>query len=88
MCWGHIISPHASRMALIEWLDVFAANKISAFGGDYCFLDGVYGHLKMARENVAFSLAAKVDAGCFDLDRAKEIAQWVFIDNPKRIFSL
>ncbi|MCX5971733.1 MAG: amidohydrolase family protein [Coprothermobacterota bacterium] len=53
MCWGHIISPEAARRAFFEWLDAVPANKISAFGGDYCFVDGVYGHQLLARQNVA-----------------------------------
>ncbi|OGV83598.1 MAG: hypothetical protein A2340_00425 [Lentisphaerae bacterium RIFOXYB12_FULL_60_10] len=88
MCWGHIISPEAARRALVEWLDAVPANKISAFGGDYVFVDGVYGHQVLARRNVAASLAQKVDDGTFDLDRAKEIAHWMFWDNPVRIFGL
>ncbi len=88
MCWGHIISPEAARRALVEWLDAVPANKISAFGGDYCFVDGVYGHQKLARQNVADALAQKVADGSFDLDRARQIARWVFVDNPTRLFGL
>jgi hypothetical protein len=88
MCWGHIISPEAARRALVEWLDAVPANKIMAFGGDYCLVDGVYGHQKMARGNVASSLAQKVADGSFDLDRARQIAGWVFYDNPVRLFGL
>ncbi len=88
MAWGHIISPVASVNALVEWLDAVPANKISAFGGDYCFVDVVYGHQLLARQNVAQALAIKVDAGVFDLSRAKEIATWLFVDNPSRIFNL
>ena len=88
MCWGHIISPQAARAALVEWLDAVPANKISAFGGDYCFVDGVYGHQLLARRNVAASLAQKVTDGTFDLDRARQIARMVFVDNPKALFGL
>ncbi|NQU10969.1 amidohydrolase family protein [bacterium] len=88
MCWGHIISPEAARRALVEWLDAVPANKISAFGGDYAFVEGVYGHQYLARGNVAAALAQKVADGSFDLDRAREIARWVFVDNPRRIFGL
>jgi hypothetical protein len=88
MCWAHIISPEASVRALVEFLDAVPANKISAFGGDYIFVDGVYGHQYIARDNVAKALAMKVAGGCFDLDRAKEIAHWLFVCNPKRIFKL
>jgi len=88
MCWGHIISPEAARRALAEWLDAVPANKISAFGGDYCFVDGVYGHQELARRNVAAALAWKVADGSMDADRALEVARWLFVDNPERIFRL
>lgn len=88
MCWGHIISPEAARRALVEWLDAVPANKISAFGGDYCFVDGVYGHQYLARRNVAAALTQKVEDGSFDGERAKEIAGWLFVDNPARLFGL
>jgi len=88
MCWGHAISPEGARRALVEWLDVLPANKISAFGGDYSFVDGVYGHQVLARQNVAASLAQKVADGSISLARAKELAEWLFVDNPKRLFGL
>ncbi len=88
MCWAHIISPEAAVRALVEFLDAVPANKISAFGGDYLFVDGVYGHQALARENVAKALAIKVDDGCFDVERAKEICRWLLFDNPRRIFKL
>lgn len=88
MCWGHIVSPEAARRALVEWLDAVPANKISAFGGDYCFVDGVYGHQYLARRNVAAALAEKVRSDSFDLERAREIATWLFVDNPARLFNL
>lgn len=88
MCWGHIISPEAARRALVEWLDAVPANKISAFGGDYGFVDGVYGHQLLARQNVADALTRKVSDGSISLKRAREVAGWVFVDNPKNLFAL
>ncbi len=88
MCWGHIVSPEAARRALVEWLDAVPANKISAFGGDYCFVDGIYGHQLLARQNVAAALAQKVTDGSLSHARAEEIATWVFVDNPKQLFGL
>jgi len=88
MCWGHIVSPEAARRALAEWLDAVPANKISAFGGDYCFVDGVYGHQVLARRNVAMTLAGKVADGSFDVDRARQVAKMVFVDNPAALFGL
>lgn len=88
MCWAHIISPNASMNALNEFIDTVPYNKISAFGGDYCFIDGIYGHLYLARENVSRVLAKKVALNVFSEDKAIEIAQALFYDNPKRIFKL
>ena len=86
--WVHILSPEASIRALIEYLDAVPANKISGFGGDFLNIDGVAGHAHIARENVAKALYFKVKHGAFDLDRAKELARMILVDNPTRIFGL
>jgi predicted TIM-barrel fold metal-dependent hydrolase len=86
MCWAHIISPVAARRALSGFLDALPFTKISAFGGDYLFVDGVYGHLQVARENVARVLAEKVQEGTFGRKQALVVAQALFHDNPARIF--
>lgn len=88
MCWAHIISPRASMLALDEWLDAVPYNKISAFGGDYCFVDGVYGHQMLARENVCKVLSRKVLAHEITTDAAVAIAHALFVDNPSRILNV
>ena len=88
MCWAHIVSPNASVNALLEWFDTVPLNKVSAFGGDYIFIDGVYGHLKLAQQDMAKALSVKVGEGLFDVDKAKEVAKMLFHDNPKDIFRL
>jgi len=88
VCWAHIISPTAAVNALIEMIDAVPANKISAFGGDYELIDGVYGHQLMARRNVSKALAAKVEEGVIDLSRAQELAKLFFYSNPRRVLRL
>ena len=88
MCWAHIISPTACIQALNEWLDSVPVNKITAFGGDYALIDGVYGHQYLARVDVSKSLAYKVEEGIFDIDEATRIAKLMFYDNPLKIFKL
>jgi hypothetical protein len=88
MSWAHIVSPIASIHALVSWLDSVPINKISAFGGDYLFIDGVYGHQYMARENVSRALSKKVKDGVFDVERAKEISEMILYKNPYKIFKL
>ncbi len=86
--WVHIMSPTAAVAALVEYLDAVPANKISGFGGDFLFIDGVYGHQVIARENIARALAVKIDQGVFDLDRAKQVAGMLLWDNPVALFDL
>ena len=86
MCWAHIISPAACVAALDDWLDAVPANKIIAFGGDYCLIDGVYAHQLMARENVSRTLAGKVERGVYTLDQAKWLARRMFYENPKALY--
>lgn len=88
MCWAHIISPNASVAALCEMIDTVPINKISGFGGDYCFIDGVYGHLFIAKQNIARSLAIKIEEGLFDFDTAVFMAEKLLYKNPKEIFRL
>jgi predicted TIM-barrel fold metal-dependent hydrolase len=86
MCWMHIISNTRAQSALSEWLDEVPANKIMGFGGDYAFVEGVYGHIVIAKENISKVLASKVDNGAYSLDEAKKYARWLLRDNPIRLF--
>ena len=88
MCFTHLVSPNTSVNALLEFLDTIPLNKISAFGGDYLFVDGVYGHLHLARENVSKALSIKVSEGLFNIEEAKKIAKMLFYDNPLKIFKI
>ena len=88
MCWAHIISPAACVSALGDFLDAVPFGKISAFGGDYLLVDGVYGHLYLSRQNVSRALAEKVEQRVFGTEKALEIAKALYYDNPKRIFQL
>jgi len=86
MCWMHIISPSGSRRILSEWLDEVPANKIMGFGGDYLFVEGVYGHQVIARENIARVLVEKVDDGDYTMEQAKKYASWLLRENALRLF--
>lgn len=86
MCWLHIISPFKARLALSEWLDTVPSNKIFGFGGDYRFIEGVYGHSLIARENIARVLTEKVEEGSFTKDQAVHLAQKLLRDNAYEFF--
>ena len=88
MCWAHIISPVACVNALSEWIELMPINKINGFGGDYCFVDGVYGHQKIARQNIAKALTIKVKDGLFGVEKACELAKRILVENPSELFGV
>jgi len=88
MSWIHIISPIGSRYALREWLRMVPYNKIIGFGDDLQFVETVYGHLKMARQNVAIVLAEMIQDGLVSESVALDIAKAIFYDNPSWLYRL
>jgi predicted TIM-barrel fold metal-dependent hydrolase len=88
MAWMHIISPSQARSALAEWLDMVPNSKIFGFGGDYSIVEKVYGHLKIARENIALVLAAKVREGAWSRADASLVARRLMRDNPAEFYRL
>lgn len=88
MCWAQIVSPPACIHSLGEWLETIPYNKIMAFGGDHCFIDGVVGHQLLAKQNVAKALTQKITEGLFDFNEACKIAECLFYSNPIELFRL
>ena len=88
-CWTHIISQRMATAALDEAIDLLPANKLIAFGGDYhTQIEKVYGHLVMAREDVARVLAKRVAAHEMTETEALALAKQWFWDNPRDLYRL
>ena len=88
MCWMHIMGPEISRRALAEWLDAVPVTKIFAFGGDYAVPEKIFGHLQLARADLAVVLADKVEAGRMSEAEALKVARLLLNENPKRWYGL
>ena len=86
LCWLHIISPTVARRVLSEFIDTVPSNKILGFGGDYRFVEGVYGHALLARENTARVLTEKVEEGSFTQKEALQLAQRLLRDNANELY--
>jgi len=84
-CSAHIISPVSARNALSDFVDAVPFNKISGFGGDYAIVDAIYGHLKIARENIARVLEEKIGDRTLTVSQAIRIAERLLHDNPKEV---
>jgi predicted TIM-barrel fold metal-dependent hydrolase len=89
LCWTHIISQRFAVAGLDEAIDLVPMNKILAFGGDYGTpVEKVYGHLVMAREDIAEVLARRIRAKQLTESQALELARKWFWDNPKELYGL
>ncbi|MEM2960704.1 MAG: amidohydrolase family protein [Candidatus Bathyarchaeia archaeon] len=102
LCWCHILSPSMTCSAMSKLIDAIPVNKVIAFGGDYGIgpmgpvggkkmgppVEKVYGHLLIARENIAKVFAARIDSGILTLDQAISIAEKWFYQNPKDLYNL
>ncbi|HET7770139.1 MAG TPA: amidohydrolase family protein [Chloroflexota bacterium] len=88
MSWIHIYSPEACVAALREWVRMVPWNKILGFGDDLYWVDTIYGHLLIARRNVATALAQLIEEGVLDEGGALEIARGLFYENPRALYGL
>jgi len=89
LCWTHIISQKFACDGLDEAIDLIPANKLLAFGGDYGLpVEKVYGHLVMAREDIARVLAKRIEAGQMTETQALDMARGWFWDNPRELYRL
>jgi hypothetical protein len=75
--------------ALDEAIDLVPMSKIIGFGGDYNVpVEKVFGHITMARENIARVLAARIERGQMSEDQAIGLAKKWLWDNPKDLYRL
>ncbi len=89
LCWTHVISQRMATDALDEAIDLLPMNKLLGFGGDYWKpVEKVYGHLVMAREDIARVLANRIVAGRMTEAQALRQARMWLWDNPKALYKL
>jgi uncharacterized protein len=88
-CWTHIISQRFAVTGLDEAVDLVPMNKILIFGGDYITgVEKAYGHLVMAREDIAEVFARRIREGLITESQALDLAQRWFWDNPRDLYNL
>jgi predicted TIM-barrel fold metal-dependent hydrolase len=88
MAWMHAISPEISIRALRDWVDLVPRNKVLGFGGDYQVVEKAYGHLVLARENIATALADKVQQGAMGREEARAWVRALLWENPRAVCAL
>ena len=55
------MSPEITTRALLSYIDLLPMHKIFGFGGDYQVVEKVYGHLQLAKRDIARALAEKIN---------------------------
>ena len=88
LCWTHILSPNTTIKALIEWIQMMPLNKIIGFGGDADSTLSIFGHLRIARENMAEALGELVEQHIIEEDQVEVIARQIFYENPKTVYGI
>jgi predicted TIM-barrel fold metal-dependent hydrolase len=89
LCWSHIFSPAIAADMLYKLLDLVPTNKIIGFGGDYVqSVENVYGHLDIARRNIATALSRRIDKKEMTPDQAIVIARDWLYNNAKQLYGL
>ncbi len=87
-CWAWIIDPYASRQALLSYLTSVPINKIFAFGGDVRIADPAYGHLLLAKRQIALALGQLVAESYYSESEALTVARRILRDNAVDFFDL
>jgi len=89
LAWTHIISQQFATEALDEAVDLVPMSKLLGFGGDYHKpVEKAYGHMVMAREDIARVLARRILEGRWSEEQALAVARKWLWDNPKELYRL
>jgi uncharacterized protein len=88
LCWVHAISPTVAERTLDEWIEVVPSNKIFAVGGDSNYVEGAYGHCKIARRAACNVLSRKVESGYLSEEEALDLARKILRDNAAALYKL
>ena len=88
LAWVHAISPELARRAVRTYVDLLPRNKVLGFGADCRVVEEVYGHLTLARQNLASALADKIQEGALDQPRALAWARAMLHDNVIEAYRL
>jgi len=88
MTWVYIISPTIASHALHKMIEMVPWSKIQGFGGDYNYVEGIYAHMKLARQVLGNVLEEKIKAGYLTEKEAQQFAEGVLRYNLFEIYNL
>ena len=86
MSWAWAINPVQMERMLDEWLSCIPSNKIFTFGADAWNPFITIGYAEQARNGIANVLEKKMNAGEYDLETAKFVAERIMHKNAEEFF--
>lgn len=86
LCWIADISIHLYKDILNKLIEIIPSNKIFGFGGDYMFIEGLYGSQKLARKAISELMYKKVKQNYFSFDQAIGFAEKILNQNPRDLY--
>ncbi len=88
MCWIVGISASLYKDILNRLIEIIPSNKIFGFGGDYMFVEGLYGSQKLARRSITELLYRKIEQKYFTFEESIDFAEKILYLNPKKVYGL
>ncbi len=88
MCWIVNISASLYKDILNRLIEIIPSNKIFGYGGDYMFVEGLYGSQKMVRKSITELLYKKIEQKYFTFEEALDLAEKILYLNPKNVYRL
>lgn len=86
MAWVPEISKILYKNTLNLLIETIPSNKVIGFGGDYEFVEGIYGAQKIAREAIAEVIYDRLNSGYFNFDEGIEYADKILFRNSHNIY--
>lgn len=83
--WLPILSPHVTRRALLEWLEIMPSNRIM-WGADCNHAEGIYGAVQTFRDILAEALTIEVRRSVLDEKGAMRIGRQILRENALEVF--
>ena len=86
LCWIADISTHLYKEILNKLIEIIPSNKIFGFGGDYMFIEGLYGSQKLARKSISELMYEKIKQNYFNFDQAVGFVEKILYQNPRDVY--
>lgn len=84
--WWYAFYPTIIQEFLMERLEMLPQNKINGFFSDAYVVEWVYGKASLVRLQIAKVLTEMVKNKYYDKDLAKNIAENLLLNNPKKLY--